>query len=574
MLDGVLVTVHLTEDIADVSTAVTILEAALGGDASVSVHEDHGNIVITSPTTGSSSWIEIDGASGTHALELFGHGTALYGHAAGSHECHELHATLGGGGNGLTALWENHFYYDMCEPFGYVDYEFEVTHEMADNNLVFEVEDLGRTNNPESLGVYLYFSTIPLNRKTERYKEAASDGLWTNAVSQHDLLEGMYYLSVRCGPGLVHYRVLTQLIQAHIQDGATVHGEICPGDWVYHYYPYVPEVEGNSTADSGGGGGHGRRLQAHGGAGDHQNLRFTLKLHSGDMFYLTRHNYPPIKLIPPFRATDAYHQLSTGEYVEVELCTVEVGRHYMGLRGGSHCSEYEIEVEVFYDHEANCTEMEHDTDLQTSEEATALVLDHFMLGSCAKHAYVDYFIHIDPDQKDNNMIVEVEALTDDLDPQVLGLYLYEGSIPMDRRTERYQETSGDNAYSVGINYHDLHDGDYFISVRCGDAPMHFRLVSHLVHAGVQEHHAQHGSVCPGQFVYHYFDVPTYDEGNDVTWSFELHSGDVYYLTRHAHAPLKLTQPYDHADSEDHVLHRTHTEVQNCHVLDGLSLIHI
>ena len=98
--------------------------------------------------------------------------------------------------------------------------------------------------------------------------------------------------------------------------------------------------------------------------------------------------------------------------------------------------------------------------------------------------------------------------------------------------------------------------------------MHFRLVSHLVHAGVQEHHAQHGSVCPGQFVYHYFDVPTYDEGNDVTWSFELHSGDVYYLTRHAHAPLKLTQPYDHADSEDHVLHRTHTEVQNCHVLDG------
>ena len=217
-------------------------------------------------------------------------------------------------------------------------------------------------------------------------------------MSQHDLLEGMYYLSVRCGPGLVHYRVLTQLIQAHIQDGATVHGEICPGDWVYHYYPYVPEVEGNSTADSGGGGGggHGRRLQAHGGAGDHQNLRFTLKLHSGDMFYLTRHNYPPIKLIPPFRATDAYHQLSTGEYVEVELCTVEVGRHYMGLRGGSHCSEYEIEVEVFYDHDANCTEMEHDTDLQTSEEATTLVLDHFMLGSCAKHAYVDYFIHIDP----------------------------------------------------------------------------------------------------------------------------------------------------------------------------------
>ena len=78
--------------------------------------------------------------------------------------------------------------------------------------------------------------------------------------------------------------------------------------------------------------------------------------------------------------------------------------------------------------------------------------------------------------------------------------------------------------------------------------MHFRLVAHLVHAEVIEHHPQSGSVCPGQFVYHYFYIREQDV-DDLTWSFELHSGDVYYLTRHVHAPLKLTQPYGHADSK-------------------------
>jgi hypothetical protein len=562
ILDGAQLTVTLAQDLVDVGTAVSYLQQQLSG---ATVSEDHGNIAITSSTSGSDSWVETDAGSGAHALELFGDGVAVYGHSAGTDDCHELHATSQGYGSNLPALWENHFYYDMCEPYGYIDYQFEVTHDMADQNLVLEVEDLGSSDNPESLSTYLYFGSIPLDRKTERYKDVSSDGLWTNAISQHDLQEGTYFLSVRCGPELVHYRVLTQLIQAHIADGATVHGEICPGDWVYHYYPYVPEIVGNGTV-SDTGGGHGRRLQSHG--IDHQNLRFTVKLHSGDLFYLTRHNYPPIKLIPPFRATAAEEQFATGEYTAVELCNVEVGRHYLGLRGGSHCSEYEIEVEVFYDHEGNCTEMEHDTALQTSEEATTVVLDHFMLGSCSPGAYVDFFIHIDPDQESNNMIIEVEALTDDMDPHVLGLYLYEGSIPADRQTERYSESSNDNAYSVGINYHDLRAGDYFVSVRCGDAPMHFRLVAHLVHAEVIEHHPQSGSVCPGQFVYHYFYVREQDVGMDLTWSFELHSGDVYYLTRHVHAPLKLTQPYGHADSEDHVLHHTHSEVQNCALLPG------
>jgi hypothetical protein len=33
---------------------------------------------------------------------------------------------------------------------------------------------------------------------------------------------------------------------------------------------------------------------------------------------------------------------------------------------------------------------------------------------------------------------------------------------------------------------------------------------------------------------------------NVEWSFEMHSGDLYYMTRHEDAPLLLAPPYRHA----------------------------
>ena len=132
VIDGHNNTVHLTDDILTVESAVAAL-AGLSG-AVVSAHD--GNIMIVSSTTGSDSTVTIDVAhSGAHAVGLFGTGVEEHGHdanAGGSsgHDdglCHELHTAPEDAIAGLPSLWSNHFYYDRCYPYGYADYQFTVT---------------------------------------------------------------------------------------------------------------------------------------------------------------------------------------------------------------------------------------------------------------------------------------------------------------------------------------------------------------------------------------------------------------------------------------------------------------
>ena len=79
-VDGHDQTVTLSDNIAQAGEAVTALNAGLTG---VVVTEDHGNIVVTSQSTGATSTVVLDAAqSGAHAVGLLGSGTA----AAGSDE--------------------------------------------------------------------------------------------------------------------------------------------------------------------------------------------------------------------------------------------------------------------------------------------------------------------------------------------------------------------------------------------------------------------------------------------------------------------------------------------------------
>ena len=76
-VDGQDQTVTLVDNIAQAGDAVTALNAGLTG---VVVTEDHGNIVVTSESTGATSTVVMDAAqSGAHAVGLFGSGTAAAG---------------------------------------------------------------------------------------------------------------------------------------------------------------------------------------------------------------------------------------------------------------------------------------------------------------------------------------------------------------------------------------------------------------------------------------------------------------------------------------------------------------
>jgi hypothetical protein len=195
--------------------------------------------------------------------------------------------------------------------------------------------------------------------------------------------------------------------------------------------------------------------------------------------------------------------------------------------------------------------MEHDTDLQTSEEATTLVLDHFMLGSCTPFAYEDYFIHINPDQEEDNLVLEVEALTDSVAPRLLEVYLFDALIPTDRNSEQRSQTAQDNVYSIAINSHDLHAGDFILSVHCQSEPVQFRVIGRLVHAELHVGEMTSGAVCPGEWVYHTYVYESDTDSHDEVLQFELnvHSGDFYFLVRPDHPPIKLSPPYQRAESD-------------------------
>ena len=92
--------------------------------------------------------------------------------------------------------------------------------------------------------------------------------------------------------------------------------QVCPGAVVYHYV-----VGGEETADYySDAGGHRRRLLAGATptpAADHgtptavavhgsdpgvtYHAKFNIIVHSGDIYYTSRHEHAPIKLIPPYR---------------------------------------------------------------------------------------------------------------------------------------------------------------------------------------------------------------------------------------------------------------------------------
>ena len=69
------------------------------------------------------------------------------------------------------------------------------------------------------------------------------------------------------------------------------HGEICPGSWIYHYYEY-----GSSSSDD----SHRRRLRSDASAAVKHHVEFHIFKYTGDFYYLTKHNSPPIKLLPPY----------------------------------------------------------------------------------------------------------------------------------------------------------------------------------------------------------------------------------------------------------------------------------
>ena len=114
-------------------------------------------------------------------------------------------------------------------------YSMEVDTAHSHDNLLIEVEltmSTASSDFPNALEVLLFEHEVPTDGHYESpfFAATGSAGLWTIAVSAHDLKEETYFVVVKgAAINQVRYRVVALLIESELIMGHRHHGEICEG---------------------------------------------------------------------------------------------------------------------------------------------------------------------------------------------------------------------------------------------------------------------------------------------------------------------------------------------------------
>ena len=323
------------------------------------------------------------------------------------------------------------------------------------------------TSDPTALGLYRYASTppfqvdvplpwvliphpppsshrrydyaIPNDRETEYKMERSVDGIYSLAVNRHTFHEGTTYLSVHCnrvGTQVRRFRMVIYAIEEFLQLDHEYHGEVSPGEWVYHSY----------TVPSDGA--------AH-------NFTFHLIKHTGDLEIVTRHDVVPIKLIPPYtHAGDADYEIDT------MVCNSLPGETiYLGMYGGAHLASYEIfasELALG----ATCEEPPHAVSSNYTGEVHEL-RDHVLtLGSCKAGGWWDGHVDVTQDNLKNNLLFEMEDLGHTGALDAVSVYMWADEIPLSRKSEFFTTRSYDAIYSLAVSMHEFEPFlDYYAGTR-------------------------------------------------------------------------------------------------------------
>lgn len=182
----------------------------------------------------------------------------------------------------------------------------------------------------EAIGLYMWQGRLPTDRSFGDLMALYSvEQSFVISVSAHDLQLGWYYYGVKCGPVATHFRILATVQQALMHEGDATRRTVCPGNWAYHMVQAGPQDLSSHEDD---GGGH-RRLMAtstpsapsYNGTSQIEEVvietyghaRFKLIVHSGDLYYMERHNSAPIMLAPPYGHIDYLEALASHTPLEV-----------------------------------------------------------------------------------------------------------------------------------------------------------------------------------------------------------------------------------------------------------------
>ena len=345
----------------------------------------------------------------------------------------------------------------------------------------------------------LFEKEIPKDRKSHwEVAEASPNGVISLALSSARTADVFFpgdtvYMSIRCGPKPVQFKVLAVAVDPVLHLEEPHHAEVCKDEWLYFHF----DMPDNHHTIVGG------------------FLRFEIEKFEGSASFIARQSERPLRLDYPF--TDMKNEI---EVTYVDVCAAESGeRVYLGVKGGLLCSVFMITAHLKDDsriaasHAAACDEeatASHVVDHHHHE----LTLGQFFYDSCQAGSFPvnDYIFSITGTDRHNNLVIELEQLLPNrVDPSALFLYGFKATaVPISDRensADFISKVSVNNIHSVTLNYIDLKysdDEDFAFTVKCGVANTKFRMVAYLIHAEVHPGHKQFGEVCPNSWIYHYY----------------------------------------------------------------------
>jgi hypothetical protein len=478
-----------------------------------------------------------------------------------------------------TEMELEHYTHGSCSPGGYTDFYLNLSKSHADDNIIFEVEQLGDNSDPRALTIYLFPTAIPSDRQSERRSEIASEGIYSVAMSSLDVEPGLYFLSVKCkdaglsdsgggGGDRIRFRVAPLAIHRDLSLEQPQHGELCPGEWIHHRFAMnktsLMAVMDDESSEH-------RRLSNH----MVYHARIALWKYSGD-FYALASDHAPFKLMAPY----SYMEINEHELV-IDVCNIQGDDQiWVGLRGGAVCSVYDIEVSV---HTSDCTPIGHERRLSTSPSSSSsgsdasssddddvdlaamisatgveeLVSNRLRLSRCEANGWVDFYLKVEVngsgnngvDPSENNIIFEVLLdASSTSNPEAVSVYLHlDGTLPDNRAdSELFALKSVDGTVSLAVptSMIQVDAKAVFLSVRCGASAVRFKTVALVLPAELFKSKLSFGEVCPGNWMHFTSVVPEdMSAGSHVRFDVTKYEGAASFIGRGGDRPLRLTYPY-------------------------------
>lgn len=480
-----------------------------------------------------------------------------------------------------------------CKAGGWYDAFIDVSRYDMQNNLIFELEDMGKTGALDAVSVFMWAGEIPLTRKSQYFTDRSFDDVYSLAISKHEFEPFLHdgssmvriFFGVLCGAKDVEFRSFVSFVKSKMDTSHAAHGEVCPGDWVYHYLP-IDDALISAAANSGsaamlsfhrrrrlaGVSPRSRKLAA--AATDEPGVHVKLRIikNKGSMNLMYDLNSKPLRLIP----SETTVMATEDTVVDKIICNVDrfyrntssPMRYYLAVNGGEVCAHYEVITEAF---DTSCAEAQakalrpgvHVTESHGAPGARecpqsavdcVLSMRHYMRASCEPGERAPPFVINIPyaaDEPLDNMVVTVEDLNMEDNPNSLFVSLFpECGADTCTHTRLASlkplattDSSRERIFSIGRSSLEMHEavcggkctssGTYKLSmsVRCTSTAVRFRVVAIFTRIALEEGVPIHGEVCPGNWIFHRFFVPDTQrvrESGGVHFSVHVHTGDIYY----------------------------------------------